>query len=241
MDKPVSFPMDLTRRKTLLALLALPAGCANPPLAPLRTEPLASPANAPKVRPPALGQSWTYQKFNWYNSALMATEREEVAAVDPQIIIRRKTEAGVVLPEEHQSQWGQIVRDPVWDFVQNYVDPVPLWPASLAVGTSTSTRTNYRLDDTTYARWITIDTTVKAWEKIYLPKGEFNALRIEKFIRIDHKDLARAWTTRKDILWLVPEIGRWAAREISGDYLTTGRDSSQQHEPEFRWELTAWT
>jgi hypothetical protein len=233
--------MDPFKRKTLLALLALPAGCGIPPLAAIKSEPLASPATTPKIRPPAIGQSWTYQKFNWFNSELMATEREEVAAVNPQIIIRRKTDAGVVLPEEHQSQWGQLVRDPAWDVVQNYIDPVPVWPASLAVGTSTSTRTNYHLDDETYAHWITIDTTVKAWEKIYLPKGEFNALRIEKFIRLDHKDITRAQTTRKDVLWLVPEIGRWAVRETSGEYLTKGSYPSREHEPQFRWELTAWT
>jgi hypothetical protein len=234
--------MDQLRRKTLLALLALPAGCGtNPRLPNLRTEPLPGPAGEPKIRRPALGQSWTYQKFNFFNSALVATEREEVVALEPKIVIRRTTDAGQVLPEEHQSQWGQLVRDPAWDFVQNYVDPVPIWPQSLAVGTKTSMRTKYRLDNGTYAYWITIDTTVKAWEKIYLTNGQFDALRIEKFIGIEHKDLSRAWTTRKDVLWLVPEIGRWAARQISGDYLTTGRENSREHEPQFRWELTAWT
>jgi hypothetical protein len=233
--------MDLLRRKTLLALLALPAGCGNPPLTPVRTEPLASPANEPKIRPPALGQSWTYQKFNGYDSALVATEREEVVAVIPQIIIRRQTETGGVLPEEHHRQWGQVVRDPAWDFVQSYVDPVPLWPQSLAVGTSTSMRTSYRLDNFSYPFWITIDTTVKAWEKIYLPHGEFNALRIEKSIGLQHQDISRSSTTRWDTLWLAPEIGRWAAREISGVYRTSGKSGNDGREDKFRWELTAWT
>ena len=234
--------MDPFKRKTVLALLALPAGCGiSPALPPLRTEPLASPGSEPRIRPPAVGQSWTYQKFDRFNSDLVATEREEVTAVDPKIIISRKTEAGVVLPEEHDSQWGQVVRDPIWDVVQNYVDPVPLWPQSLAIGTSTLIRTRYRLDNKSYAYWITINTTVKAWEKIYLPKGEFNALRIERFIGIHHKDLTRASTTRRETLWLVPEIGRWAAHEISGNYLTTGRENSREREPQFRWELTAWT
>jgi hypothetical protein len=233
--------MDLTRRKTLLALLALPAGCGNPPLAPLRTEPLAGPATPPKIRPPAIGQSWTYQKFNGYDSALVATEREEVVAIDPRIIIRRKTEAGLVLPEEHQSQWGQLVRDPAWDFVQNYVDPVPLWPPSPAVGAFTSTRTDYRVDNFSYPLWISVNTRVKAWEKIYLPHGEFNALRIERSIALQHQDISRTSTNRWDTLWLVPEIGRWAAREISGVYRTSGKTGADGREGKFRWELTAWT
>jgi len=234
--------MDPLRRKTVLTLLALPAGCGiNPTLPPLRTEPLAGPGSEPKIRPPALGQSWTYQKFNWFNSVLVATEREEVTAINPKIIISRKTEAGVVLPEEHDSQWGQVLRDPTWDFVQNYVDPVPWWPQSLTVGTGTSMRTHYRLDDSSFLYWITVNTTVKAWEKVHLSKGEFNALRIERFIGIHHKDLTRASTTRRETLWLVPEIGRWAAHEISGNYLTTGKEASYEREVSFRWELTAWT
>jgi hypothetical protein len=234
--------MDPFKRKTVLALLALPAGCGiNPPLSPLRTEPLAGPASEPKIRLPALGQSWTYQKFNGFNGALVATEREEVAAVTPQIIIRGKTETGQVLPEERHAQWGQVSRDPTWDVVQNYVEPVPLWPQSLAVGTSTSTRTHYRLDDGSYTFWINVTTTVKAWEKIYLPHGEFSALRIESFIRLQHKDISRTGTTRRDTLWLVPEIGRWAAREILGEYLMTGTEPTTLREANFRWELTAWT
>ena len=232
--------MDLVKRKTLLALLALPAGCAIQPLARLRTEPLHEPAGTPRIRPPALGQTWTYEKFNSYNSDLMATEKEEVLALEPRIVIRRVDAAGLVLPEEHQSQWGQIVREPAWDFVQNYVEPVPMWPRSLVVGAKSEFRTLYQLDNFSYQFWISVHSVVKAWERIHLPLGDFNALRIETVINQQHQDIARTATIRWDTLWLVPEIGRWAAREISGAYRASGR-FGYGREDNFRWELTAWT
>jgi len=232
--------MDSNRRKALLSLLALPAGCTIQPLGPVRSEPLAGPASTPPIRPPALGQSWTYQKFNGYNSALVATEREEITALEPRIILRRKTDAGLLLAEEHHQQWGQVLREPTWDFVQNYVEAVPLWPQSLAIGATSSIHTHYRLDDFSFRFWINVQTVVKAWEKIYLPQGEFNALHIQRFIGLQHQDITRISTTRWDHLWLVPEIGRWAVREISGDYRTSGRRGGGR-EDNFRWELTSWT
>jgi hypothetical protein len=233
--------MDSLKRKTLLALLALPAGCTVRSLAPLPTESLPGPQVEPKFRPPALGQSWTYQKFNTYNGKLLATEREEVVSLEPNITLSRKTDAGVVLPDEQHRQWGQVVRDPAWDQVQNYEEPVPLWPQSLAVGSSSSFATHYRLDNGTFRFAINVYTLVKAWEKVVLPQGEFNALRLEKWIRQDHFDVARIETVRRDVVWLVPEIGRWAAREISGQYRYSGQLGPPSHEDSFRWELKAWT
>ena len=232
--------MDPFKRETLLALLALPAGCGFVQvLPPLRTEPLASPANEPKIRPPALGQSWTYQKFNFYNGALLAVEREEVIALEPQIVLRRTDGTGQLLAEERDKTWGQILREPTWDFVQNYKDATPLWPQDLTVGSTTFMRTEYGLDKNSFSFWISVQARVKGWEKIRVPLGEFRALHVERLIDLTHVDFTRTSTTRWDQLWLVPEIGRWVAREITGFYDIL-RDPGGR-EDTFRWELTAWT
>jgi hypothetical protein len=146
----------------------------------------------------------------------------------------------LLLAEEHQLPWGQVLREPAWDFVQNYVEAIPLWPTNLTVGTTSAVRTYYRLDNFSFQFWISVHTVVKAWEKIVLPLGEFNALHIQRLIGMQHQDISRISTTRWDHLWLVPEIGRWAVREISGEYRTSGRRGGGR-EDNFRWELTAWT
>lgn len=232
--------MDAFRRKTVLSLLALPVGCGLQPLVPLRTQTVAGPTSPIQMRPPALGQSWTYKKLNSYNGEVVAIEREEVASLSPRIVLERTTQAGVQLPQEHHLQWGQLLREPHWDYTQNYVDAVPLWPRELVVGASSQIRTDYRMDHFSYPFWIRVETVAKRWERVTLALGEFNALHIERLIGLQHQDFSRTSTTRWEHLWLVPEIGRWVARQLSGEYTTSGRrgGGSEDH---FRWELTAWS
>lgn len=232
--------MDALRRKTVLSLLALPVGCGLQPLAPVRTQVITGPTSLVLVRPPVIGQSWTYQKLNVYNSEVVAIERETVASISPRIILERSTEAGMQLPQEHHLQWGQLLREPHWDMTQNYVDAVPLWPQALAVGASSQVRTDYRVDDFSYPFWISVQTVAKRWEKVTLPLGEFNALHIERLIGLQHQDFTRSRTIRWEHFWLVPEIGRWVVRQLVGEYTTSGRRGGGR-EDHFRWELTAWS
>lgn len=234
--------MQSTRRKLVLSLLALPAGCAFQPLPALRSEPAPPPARIPAVRPPALGQSWTYRKYNGYNSALLATETDEVTALEPHVVLRHRSNAGPGILEEHQQPWGQVLRDLSWDYVQTYEQALPLWPADLSPGARSEHHTHYRIDDFSFHYWLSVHTRVRGWERVHLAQGTHLALRIDKFIRLQHHDFSRLETTRRDSLWLVPEIGRWVAREISGEYLVPDeRGAFRGLEAHHRWELADWS
>ncbi len=233
--------MNPSRRTMVLSLLALPAGCAIQPLEDLRTQPLDPGIKPGPVRPPAVGQTWTYRKSNVYNSQLLAIERETVVSVSPQIVVRRERDSGEPLPEERHEQWGLLVRDPAWDDVQNYENPVPLWPRSLEIGTTVSRHTHYRLDNGSFRYWVNVHCAVRGWERVTLAQGEFAAVRIERLIRLLHTDISRIDTVRRDIIWLAPEVGRWVARETSGEYILPGEKDGLGHEDYFRWELTNWT
>ena len=123
---------------------------------------------------------------------------------------------------------------------QNYVDAVPLWPQDLRAGASSEIRTDYRVDNFSYPFWISVQTVVKRWERVSLPVGNFNALHVERLIGLQHQDFTRLRTIRWEHLWLVPEIGRWVVRQLTGEYSTSGRRSGGR-EDHFRWELTAWS
>ena len=232
--------MNLQRRKIIISALVLPAGCSVQALKPLASEPISTPSVVPAVRAAALGQAWTYNRLDIYNSQLLAVEREQVAAVGPRIILKRQNGAGQVLPEEHHLAWGRMVRDPVWDFVQNYEAPVAHWPASLQPGASEKVHTHYLVDQFSFRFWIDVTTTAQAWERVRVPAGTFDALRIEKLIRIEHQDEGRIDMVRRDTVWLVPEIGRWVAREIRGEYNVVATETHVGYEASFRWELGAW-
>ena len=232
--------MTLQRRKIIISALVMPAGCSVQALKPLISEPIATPSVVPLVRAPALGQTWTYHRLDIYNSKLLAVEREQVATVGPRIILKRQSGAGQVLPEEHHLGWGQMVRDPVWDVVQNYEDAVSHWPDTLQPGASKQVNTHYLVDQFSYRFWINVRTTAQAWERVRVPAGTFDALRIEKLIRIQHQDEGRVDAVRRDIVWLAPETGRWVAREIRGEYKVIGTATHDGYETSCRWELTAW-
>lgn len=234
--------MNPDRRHALLALLVLPAGCAIQPLPALRTQPVPEPAGPVSVRAPALGQRWTYRRYNGFNSALLATETDEVMALEPRIVLRRRSEGVSTSVEEWQQPWGRVLRDLSWDHVQTYEHALPLWPAELRPGARSQLQTRYRIEGFSYLYWIDTRSVVRGWEEVELPAGRLRALRIDTYIRQQHHDFQRIETIRRDTLWLAPEIGRWVARDVQGEYLIPDDNGSYRGlEAHHRWELTAWT
>jgi hypothetical protein len=234
--------MDIFKRRSLLALLALPTGCAIQYLPPLASSPLSTGASAGSLRAPALGQTWTYQKFNFYNSQRLDTVKEEVVNLSGGIRISRRSQDNLDLGDEFQPVWGQVTQDPYWDSLQTYETPLPLWLDNFAIGTSQSSSTHYRSGTSSFRYWINVRTTVTAWEKLVLPSGSFDTVRIEKIIRLNHPDITRLDTLRRDTLWLAPEIGRWVARETNGEFrIPDRRGGWTGREDHFRWQLESWT
>jgi hypothetical protein len=234
--------MTLNRRKALLAVLALPAGCAIQPLTPFATTAIPAPGEPRELRVPLAGQSWTYRKLNFFNSSVLDVIQETVASVAPTIVIGRQAASGTSLPDERHAVWGQLLRDAVWDYPMNFEAPVPLWPAPLAVGAGATADTRYRMDGGSIRFWIQVYCAVKGWERVTVSAGTFDTMRVERLIRLDHQDHNRAETTRRDTMWLSPEVGRWVARETSGEYVLQGSSKmwSTSAEDHSRWELTAW-
>ena len=235
--------MTLNRRSALLAALALPAGCAIQPLAPLLSTAIPAPGEPGSLRAPLVGQRWTYRKLNFFNSSVLDVVQETVASVAPTIDVDRQADDGAALADEKHAAWGQLLRDPAWDYPMTFETPVPLWPASLVEGAKTSVNTHYRMDGGSIRYWIQVYCVAHGWERVTVSAGTFDTLRIERLIRLDHQDHTRAETVRRDTMWLSLEVGRWVARETSGRYLLPGDNQmwlNHSLEDHFRWDLTAW-
>jgi len=226
----------------MLAVLALPAGCAIQPLAPFATTAIRPPAEPHVLRAPQVGQSWTYRQLNFFNGNVVDVIQETVASVAPIIVVNRQTASGGSLPSELHGAWGQLLRDPVWDYPMNFEAPVPLWPASLTVGAKSAADTRYHMDGGSVRFWVQVSCVARGWERITVAAGTFDTLRVERLVRLDHQDPTRAETLRRDTLWLSLELGRWVARETSGEYALLGSNKmwSSSAEDHFHWELTAW-
>jgi len=231
-----------TRRAAVLALLALHSACAFRPLPTVSSTPLAPPGTPAVWRPAALGQRWTYRKYNGFNSALLATETDEVVALAPEVLIRRRSDQGDAVRDELQRPAGQMLRDLAWDHVQTYEQALPLWPADPTPGARGAVDTHYRIDQLSYRYWIQVRTTVHGWEELELAGGRrYRTLRVEHYMRQQHQDLQRIDTTRRDTMWLAPEIGRWVVRDVQGEYLVPDDNGSYRGlEAHHRWELADW-
>ena len=233
--------MTLNRRGLLLAALALPAGCAIQPLAPFASTAIPAPGGPGSLRAPLVGQRWTYRKLNFFNSSLLDVVQETVASVASIIDVNRQADSGAALADEKHAAWGQLLRDSAWDYPMTFETPVPLWPASLTVGAKASADTRYRMDGGSIRYWIQVSSVVRGWERVTVNAGTFDTLRIERLIRMEHQDHTRVETLRRDTMWLSLEVGRWVARETSGEYFLSGsRMQSFSPEDHFHWELTAW-
>jgi hypothetical protein len=212
-------------------------------LPPFATTAIPAPSRPASLRPPGAGQRWTYRKLNFFNSSVLDVVQESVALVASTVEVSRRGQSGAALAGEKHAAWGQLLRDPAWDYPMNFEAPMPLWPASPNVGAKEFVNGYYRMDGGSIRFWIQVSCVVRGWERVTVSAGAFDTLRVERLIRLEHEDFTRVFTTRRDILWLSPEVGRWVARETSGEYRQSGgagmlpSDSQEDH---FQWELTAW-
>ncbi len=248
----------ITRRAFLLSSAALPAACMLG-----RRE--APSAGTTAVRPPAVGQSWSYAKRDMFTGTLVDHEIDEVRAVGDQVEIACRAaadadadaptsasrtwvrkyfghpNAGGPLPSEIQGPWGKVVVDPHWNQVQVYDSPLPLWPAQLVPGWVEHFSTRYRTAERVDLMWQQT-MRAEAWQTVQVPAGRFEALRFVNTIHFRCSDIFRKDCARHETIWMVPDVGRWVARESGGTYYQDDSVDDAQHvENSYRWELSAWT
>ncbi len=230
------------QRRTLLGLAALPlAACSIEPLKPLQRQALGPQGRLPAWRQPVVGQSWTYQILNMYNSERVDTVEETVASVSPTLLLRRRSSRQGELPDEVHSAWGQILQDPAWDRPVVYQQPLPLWPEPLQPGQRAQASTRYRPLGASYSLWIAVQARVIGFERIEAAGQWHDTARVERLIRLEHEDSSRQNYLRRDSLWVSPQIGRWVVRETNGEYWRVGSRPTQFREDHFRWVLQGWT
>ena len=250
----------VTRRFFLLSSTAACVACA--------ARQTGTGAKVPRVRAPAVGQSWHYARTDAYTHGLIDDQIDRVSVTDHSVEIRSFSEAAKAppstqgwgakylgkylppkqerpsgeLPSEIQDPWGMIRVDPHWGQVQVYETPLPLWPEDLEPGWHDHVITRYKTPQSNdELRW---DLTMKAhaWESVTVPAGTFRAIKYTNLINFSSTDATRTDSIRQETLWLAPEVGRWVARESTGSFF---QDDSIADEPYqetgYRWELLKWT
>lgn len=235
-------PLSPDRRRALAAIASLAAagaaaGCATGSAvpAPAGGEPL--PLPSPKV-----GDRWRYRLIDRYNHGQIGETTVSVASVASEIRVEVDAGGGrPVITERYADAW-RVIEESTFDAPIVFDRPMPLAPPDARTGSAIMTTGSYRseLGSGVY-RW---QQRLRAagWERVTVPAGTFDALRIERLVTLEHPDRFRLFPERTDLLWISPQVGRWIAREWTGTFMPgspTGR-AGRAREEWVRWELTAW-
>ncbi len=255
--------MKTSRRNfLLLGAAAASHGCVS------RGAPIArGPAPLITVRAPEVNQSWRYAQYEHFTGKRVDTSIDRVTAVGRAIAVASRSETqendpikypswgaawrekyldGVVSsssfpgPNELQQPWGTVLLDPHWTQLQAYENPIPLWPAELRPGWSTTVFTYYKVPDIDDRMPWQLTMQAQGWESITVPAGTFRTLHFYNVIDFRYSNASeREAAQRFEHVWLAPELGRWVRRESRGIF----RESVgyEVKESSYRWELLEWT
>lgn len=251
----------VTRRALIGSLAGLSVGYTTRS----RGTSAAASGSAASIRPPAVGQSWRYAKYDYFTGTMVDTQTDRVSMVDQTIGIVSRLESGLndpvgypdwgqawlrnhfrddprgaPLPNEVQAPWGMVIIDPHWEELQAYEAPIPLWPHELRPGWSTTVNTQYKTPTSPAVLPWQLSMTAHGWDDIQVPAGHFVTLRYHNIINFRFTNISeRVSAQRQENVWFAPEIGRWVARESWGTFY---QDVGERfHENSYRWELLDWT
>jgi hypothetical protein len=214
-----TFPRLLTELLALSACVAalLLAGCA----APLQQTPPPG-VSATIERPVArAGDTWIYQVRDLYTGIDRGQERWAVTRVAANRIEMVVDEPGVR---------NQHVYDEGWNWLQRPATNLPLFlyePAygALAFPLSAGRRWQSRttaIEPGTGRRFpVWIAGSVLGWERIKVPAGEFDALKVQREVYIEyHVPTVRGRSEIVEQDWYAPGIAQPVRREIRSQYLS---------------------
>ncbi|MGH1358992.1 MAG: hypothetical protein ACRBC3_09540 [Burkholderiaceae bacterium] len=235
-SSPPSQQPDHPRRRVLAAVGLLIAGCAGNPN---RISPPEQPLRAATVRS---GERWRYQRINRFNNEPLGEILAEVIQVQPQVIVQLTDQAGQDWGREIYSAPWQIIQEPFYNQTLRFAEPVPLLPPLPTGSQPGSTRTSYQIDSGNRARPWTARLETRGWERISVPAGQYDCLRVERTIYFQPEQASRFDARRVETLWYAPAVNRWVKRDWTGFYLdeTTLSDRRTALPLEDREDSVSW-
>jgi hypothetical protein len=227
-------------------LVAELAGCASAPPAPLAT-PLPVPV-APQVAPLADGRRLAFRAINRYNGVDLGDAHYAVVAVaqsGPGRTLDVSLPPSNTYPESGAARTGRCVlatatavsQELFYDLQYEFQQPDRLAPDGLAIGTGAVIHNRYRRGDSPY--WQRWDTRVSGlgWERITVPAGAFDTLRVRRTIWFEQLDSVYGGHTRDEQLWFAPALGYWVRREYTGYHFVLDSLFHREEDDAVRFEL----
>jgi hypothetical protein len=190
--------------RLLIILALLVSGCESTS----QYVPKDAPAQV-SAEPVKVGDYWEYSVRDGYTNLLSGTHRYEVMRVDADSVTVRVTRDGKpVETQVYAAGWNG--RDHALTNLQRfrYDPPYPAYAFPLAPGKSWSTIANATDPATGKTYRVHVQAKVQGWERVKVPAGEFDALRVQRYVFAGNQE---GFNTQEEIAqtdWYSPAARR---------------------------------
>jgi len=175
---------------------------------------------------PVVGARWTYRGREGFRWPVVWEETHEVTAAGADGVTVRVTLKGPtvdVVRQETIVAPGMVGTGALMDIeTRRFATPLERYRFPLAPGETW----NQWVDNfnVTSKREGTINryTRVGGWEKVSTPAGEFDAIRLRVFMRLDDDEFWRYPTTCNYLIWYAPAVGAPVREEKEAEYFERG-------------------
>ena len=206
------------RMLVAIAAVALLAACATRPVGtPLQSS---ASAAAPAVAP---GDTWTWHVRDGYTGLDRGTEEYRVTAASPgRIDVAVVTgPGGIETAHVYDRNWNWLKRPATNLQTFDYQPAYEAFPFPLSPGKTWKERL-VATDPTDGRRFpVRIDGTVEGWERIRVPAGEFDTIRVSRSVYFDYWEYTlRGGNDMIETEWYAPSVRQVVRRETMGWYLS---------------------
>jgi hypothetical protein len=195
----------------LVSSLLLVAGCATP-LPQTPPAGVSAQLASPEIR---AGDSWRYSAHDGYTKLPQGTFEYRVSSVQGETVTVLVQHAGRDSTEIYTRNWNW--RERPMTNLQNFryepayvALPFPLeagksWQAYVKATDPATGRTNR----------VRIDGKVLGWERVKVPAGEYDALKVRRLVYAGNADVFRTEEQIIEVDWYAPQLGKIVRHESS--------------------------
>lgn len=204
----------MMRVLSVLAAIGLISGCA--------TESTYLPANAPSAVAPAqvrVGDFWEYAVRDAYTGLERGLHRYEVSHVEANRVVVDVSRDGQRLDTAIYSAGWNGLEHPLTNLQRFRYDPAfPAYTYPLEPGKSWYTVVNATDPVTRQTYKVHTQGKVVGWERIKVPAGEFDALKIQRYVFAGNSDGFKSQESIAETDWYVPALRRSARTQASSEH-----------------------
>lgn len=203
--------------KRILATALLLTGCATP-LSQTPSPGMPNAIPAPEIK---VGDTWVYRVHDGFTRIPRGEQRHEVIEVSAdRVRVAGDVERGDGI-QVYDRQWNWLRRpatnlqtfeySPAYRAFDFPLAPGKRWRAQVTATDPT--------DGRRFSVWI--DGVVAGWERVKVPAGEFDALRVERTVFFDYWEFSvRGRSEIRETEWYMPAVKQSVRREARSRYLS---------------------